>query len=180
MRRHILLIAAVLLTRAAVADEFSCSFAAVDAYLKTDWEKDAAREPSASKNEKTDLVSRYANCPPMEQGGMLEYMDKFQLTPVDEHTDAILIDTHQCGGGNKHGQYFLIARSNKCDLVTKPEIGDMAFIAESMYADGSIVTLKGINWAENDPHCCPSSEGTLEYNAHTKQFAFKLHRIKQH
>lgn len=180
MRGHALLCATFLLTQTAVADEFTCSFAAVDAYLKADWEKYAATEPSASKNERTGLVARYAKCPPMEQGGMLEYMDNFQLTPVDEHTDAILIDTHQCGGGNKHGQYLVIARDNKCDLVTNPEIGDMAFIAESMYAHDNVLTLKGIKWVENDPHCCPSRSGTLEYNVLTKQYAFKLHRIKQH
>ena len=173
-------IAFLLLSRCSYAAEFSCSFAAVDAYLKADWEKYTRNDPSASKTEKIGLVPRYAKCPPMEQGGMLEYMDNFQLTPIDEHTDAILIETHQCGGGNKHGQYFLISQNGKCDVVTKPEIGDMAFIADSMYANENIVTLKGIKWADSDPHCCPSAEGTLDYNAVTKQYSFKLHKIKQH
>lgn len=181
MCRYFFLLASILLsTQAAVADEFSCSFSAVDAYLKADWERYTRHDPSASKTEKTELVPRFAKCPPMEQGGMLEYMDSFQLVPVDDHTDAILINTHQCSGGNKHGQYFIISRNGKCDAVTKPEIGDMAFIADSMFADNDVVTLNGIKWGDNDPHCCPSSEGTLEYNVVTKQYSFKLHKIKQH
>lgn len=180
MRGYVLLIASLLLsTQPSGADEFSCSFIAIDDYLKADWEKYVRNDPSASKNERIGLVRKYAKCPPMEQGGMLEYMDNFQLTPIDEYTDAILIDTHQCGGGNKHGQYFLISRNGKCDVVTKPAIGDMAFIADSMYANENVVTLNGTKWADSDPHCCPSSEGTLDYNVVTKQYAFKLHKIKQ-
>jgi hypothetical protein len=179
MRFHTSLVILLLLTQAAAADEISCSSAAVDSFLKADWQKYSAKEPSGPKDEKVGIVPRYAKCPPMEQGGMLEYMDSFQLTPVDEHTDAILIDTHQCGGGNKHGQYFLISRHNKCDVITKPEIGDMAFIAENMYANDRTVVLKGIKWTRDDPHCCPSSEGTLEYNVDTGQYVFNLHKIKQ-
>lgn len=181
MRGHLFLVVALFLSSptAVAADEFSCSFAAIDSYLKADWEKYARADPSASKAEKIGIVPRYAKCPPMEQRGMLEYMDSFQLVPVDERTDAILIDTHQCGGGNKHGQYFLISRSGKCDVITKPEIGDMAFIAENIYANENIVILKGVKWAEKDPHCCPSSEGTLDYNVQTNQYSFKLHKIKQ-
>jgi hypothetical protein len=80
----------------------------------------------------------------------------------------------------KYGQYLLITRNGKCDAVTKPATGDMAFIADNMYANDNIVTLKGNKRADNGPHCCPSAEGTLDYNAVTKQYSFKLHKIKQH
>ena len=175
--RSVFFTCALMLVAPAAADEFTCSFGAINAYLKADWDKYAASDPSASKNEKTGIVPRYATCPPMEQGGMLEYMDSFQLVPIDEKRDAILIDTHQCGGGNKHGQYFLISANGKCDFVRDPKIGDMSFIAESMFANENIVTLKGRKWTESDAHCCPSREGALEYNANTGRYAFKLRKI---
>jgi hypothetical protein len=163
MRKLLFFAVFTALAAPAAADEFSCSFNAINAYLKTDWEKFLAWEPTAPKDEKTGIVSRYAACPPTEQGGMLEYMDGFQLVPIDEKRDAILIDTHQCGGGNKHGQYFLISANGKCDLIRDPKIGDMSF--------------KGMRWTDSDAHCCPSREGTLEYDVSTGRYKFKLRRI---
>jgi hypothetical protein len=170
---------AMLASAPAMADEISCSMAAVDAYLKADWQKYAAKELSASKDEKVGLIPRHAKCPPMEQGGMLEYMDSFTLTPVGGDVDGILIDTHQCGGGNKSGQYFVVSRNGKCEMALTSEVGDMSFIAESMFATDNGVTLRGRKWMSNDAHCCPSREGTLDYDVKTGRFVYKLQKIKQ-
>ena len=174
--KSVLFAGALLFSTQAMADEFSCASAAIDAFLKADWEQTLKIDPSASKTEKTGILPRHAVCPPMEQAGMLEHMDKFQLIPVDENIDAMLIDSHQCGGGNKHGQYFVIMKSGKCDLVRKPEIGDMAFIAENLYGTDNGVALQGLKWTDKDAHCCPSQKGTIDYDPRTGKYSFNLQK----
>jgi|SRR5208337_128634 len=143
-------------------------------------EQFAIREGTQVKEEKTGIVLRNSSCPPADESGMIEYMDRYDVVSLEENINAILIDTHQCGGGNKHGQYFLFSKGERCTLVTDPEIGDMKFIAESMYSpDGRVVTLKGMKWTREDAHCCPSKEGTLEYNFLDGSYKFRLKRVKK-
>ena len=40
--------------------------------------------------------------------------------------------------------------------------------------DGDVIYLSGMRWLENDPHCCPSKDAVLEYNAKTHKHGFKL------
>jgi hypothetical protein len=168
------------LATSAAASEQSCSFAAIDAHLKAEEEQFAIREGPQVKEEKTGIVLRDSSCPPTDESGMIEYMDHYEVLPLAENINAILIDTHQCGGGNKHGQYFLFSRGEKCTLVTNPEIGDMKFIAESMYSiDNRVVILKGFKWTGEDAHCCPSKEGTLEYNFFDGSYKFRLKKAKR-
>jgi len=178
MLKHAWIAIVISLSTRAAAGEQSCSFTAINAYLKADEEKFAARE-GVQSNERTGIVPDPHSCPPSDQSGMLEYMDKYQVDWVDENTNAVLIDTHQCGGGNKHGQYFLISRGEKCDLVKDPEIGDMQFIADRMYSRDGVVYLVGYKWRSDDPHCCPSREGTLEYVPRTGRYSFNLHKSRR-
>ena len=162
----------------APASAQSCAFSAVDASLKREAEIDKASNPN-NREEAAGLIKRQTKCPPMERGGALEYVDKFQVVSVTENVEATLIDTHQCGGGNKHGQYLVIARSNQCHLVRKPAIGDMSFIATEIYAGDTDITLSGLKWQEEDAHCCPSKKATLTYNAFTGSYKFQLEDLKQ-
>ncbi len=85
-----------------------------------------------------------------------------------------------CGGGNKHGQYLYISKSSGGgDLVTDAEIGDMSFIGRISHSDGNVVYLVGNRWMPNDPHCCPSKEGMLEYDVITRKHSFNVRDIPQ-
>lgn len=163
----------------APANAQTCAFSAVDSFLKADAEKYKSMNPGEAAAEKAGLVPRQSKCPPMEEGGLLEFIDKFQVVSVADNIDATLIDTHQCGGGNKHGQYLVISKGRKCNVVTEPEIGDMAFIATEMYATDNGVVLKGVKWTKDDPHCCPSKQGTLTYQVFNGSYSFTLRALKQ-
>lgn len=54
----------------------------------------------------------------------------------------------------------------------------MTFIADNIYANENIVTLKDIKWVDGDLHRFPSAEGTPDFNAVTNQYSFKLKMLK--
>ena len=157
----------------------TCAFSAVNAFLKADAEKYKSTNPGEGVAEKAGLVSRPSKCPSMQEGGLLEFVDKVQIVKISGKTGAALIDTHQCGGGNKHGQYLVISQGMKCNIVEDPEIGDMRFIASIIYARDDGVVLKGIKWTKDDPHCCPSEQGTLSYRVSSGSYRFLLRELKQ-
>jgi hypothetical protein len=119
------------------------------------------------------LVLDKALCP-NALANAVEYVSRFEGVPINATTTAILLSTEMCGGGNKHGQYFYISKSSGGgDLVTDAEIGDMSFRGRISHAESNIVYFEGERWMPNDPHCCPSKEGTLEYNVVTRKHTFK-------
>jgi hypothetical protein len=125
------------------------------------------------------LVSSKALCPPAV-GNLQEYVTRIEFVPVNATTNALLLSSEMCGGGNKHGQYLYISKSwGGGDLVTDAEIGDMSFIGSISHVEGDTVYLFGNRWMPNDPHCCPSKQGTLEYNVTTKQHAFKVKDVQK-
>lgn len=105
---------------------------------------------------------------------MSEFVEDYQVVPIDKISNAILISTRMCGGGNKHGQYFVISGKRKVELITDAEIDDMSFLGQITGVRGGVVYFKGVRWMPGDPHCCPSKEGTLEYNIRTKKHKFTL------
>jgi len=127
----------------------------------------------ALKGEGGGLVARETVCP-RTPGDMTEYVTRMALVPVGDSSDAILIDSGMCGGGNKHGEYLVIARHGKSQLVTDAEIGDMSFLGEISHVDGNKIYLSGNRWLPDDPHCCPSRQAVLEYDADTGKHSFKL------
>jgi hypothetical protein len=119
------------------------------------------------------LVLDKALCPNVPSN-TVEYVSRFEGVPINATTTAILLSTEMCGGGNKHGQYFYISKSSGGgDLVTDAEIGDMSFLGRNSRAENNMVYFEGRQWRPNDPHCCPSTEGTLEYNVVTRKHAFR-------
>jgi hypothetical protein len=118
------------------------------------------------------LVPDKAFCP-NTPANSVEYVSRFEGVPINATSTAILLSTEMCGGGNKHGQYFYISKSSGGgDLVTDAEIGDMSFLGRITRAENNIVYFEGRQWRPNDPHCCPSTEGTLEYNVGTRKHTF--------
>lgn len=177
--KHELFAILICITNPALASEQGCSFLEINSFLKNDWKKVIAREGGDLKKIKTGIVARESRCPIREKSGMIEYMDHYQAVPIDDNSKAILIDTHQCGGGNKHGQYLIISSGEQCKIVTEPEIGDMAFLGKSLYVSDGKIILKGMKWLSDDPHCCPSKAGTLEYSVSSGKYIFNLHSIQQ-
>ncbi len=128
----------------------------------------------ALKSDGAGLVSRLSACPKSEDDNGSEYVTLIQSVPVGDASEATLIDSGMCGGGNKHGQYLVITRHGKSQLVTDAEIGDMSFIGEISHVDGNKVFLSGNRWLPDDPHCCPSRQAVLEYDVETGKHSLKL------
>jgi hypothetical protein len=125
------------------------------------------------KREGGGLVARQSNCP-KEPGNLWEFVIDTQAVPMNASSNAILINSEMCGGGNKMGQYLVVVRNGKSEVITNAEIGDMSFIGEITRIDGDVVHLSGTKWLQNDPHCCPSKNADLEYNVKTHQHKFTL------
>jgi hypothetical protein len=118
------------------------------------------------------LVPNKAMCQ-SPTGNLSEYVTRIEFVPVDATTNALLLSSETCGGGNKHGQYLYIAKSwGGGELVIDAEIGDLSFIGAISHVKDGVVYLVGKRWMPIDPHCCPSTEATLEYNVLTKKHIF--------
>jgi hypothetical protein len=126
------------------------------------------------------LVSNKAMCQ-SSAGDLSEYVTRIELVPVDATTNALLLSSETCGGGDKHGQYLYIAKSwGGGELVIDAEIGDLNFIGTIDRVKDGVVYLLGKRWMPNDPHCCPSTEAILAYNVLTKKHVFSAaHSAKE-
>ncbi|MCP4182106.1 MAG: hypothetical protein GY761_02140 [Hyphomicrobiales bacterium] len=115
------------------------------------------------------LVGRFESCPGNDQTEWgFKFIRAVDMKPVDATQTAVLIDTGQCSGGNENGQYLVIASSSSADLILADIIGDMRFAITSYHVgDAGTLQLQGVRWKENDPHCCPSQKGTLNYSLDT-------------
>jgi hypothetical protein len=153
---------------------FSLSFFVVGApAVADDLQKARSAANSYLIQSGAGLVLDKALCP-NAPANSVEYVSRFEGVPINATTTAILLSTEMCGGGNKHGQYFYISKSSGGgDLVTDAEIGDMSFLGRISHSESNIVYFEGERWMPNDPHCCPSKEGTLEYNVVTRKHTFK-------
>lgn len=147
-----------LLSGGAHGDELRSAREAVDRALKND--------------EGGGLVARQSACP-QSVDDPSEYITRVEFVPVGD-SDAVLIDSAMCGGGNRHGQYLIVTRRGKSRLVTDTEIGDMSFLGQIMRVDGNKVVLSGNRWLPDDPHCCPSRRAVLEYDVETGKHSLKL------
>jgi clan AA aspartic protease (TIGR02281 family) len=127
------------------------------------------------------LVTTRSACPGGESSDDInigwEVVRATEVAPIEGVGNAILIDTSQCGGGNKHGQYLVITRDGSANVITNAEIDDMSFIGRSIRAEGTSLFLPGVRWRPHvDPHCCPFAEATLQYDVKTGKHRFILGR----
>lgn len=137
---------------------------------------DSAMRAAHSQLQKggSGLVDRYEACPQNDQSEWgYEYITAIELKPVDAVTDAVLMDTGQCSGGNQHGQYLAIASPSGARLVLTNVIGDMRFIADRFFVDEGVLRVSGMRWLEDDPHCCPSERGTVQFNLQSGETAYQ-------
>ncbi len=149
----------VLIYKAATADDLQKARSAVNALLVKDG---------------SGLAPSKALCPNVT-GNLQEYVTRIEFVPVTATTNALLLSSETCGGGNKHGQYLYISKSwGGGDLVTDAEIGDLSFLGVISHVDGDTVYLSGNRWMPTDPHCCPSKKGILSYNVSTKRHVFDV------
>jgi predicted aspartyl protease len=103
-----------------------------------------------------------------------EWVETTQVVPINGTSNAVLIDSGMCNGGNGHGQYLVITQNGSSQVVTNAEIADMSFLGRISHVEGTSVFLAGHRWGPDDPHCCPSREAVLEYDIRTGQHKFTL------
>jgi hypothetical protein len=141
----------------------------------------SSREAVSRFLEKDDggLVAQQSECP-KKAGNLWEFVTDAQIVPINTTSNAILINSEMCGGGNKNGQYLVITQHGKSEVVTNAEIGDMSFLGKLTHVDGDVVYLSGKRWLENDPHCCPSRDAVLEYNIKTRKHRFNMTASRAH
>ena len=149
-----------------LGNELQSARSAIDQFLRAS----VAAECDSLAHCSAGLVRHRDYCP--TDAHLEEYAVEYHVVPINRMANAILIWTRPCGGGNKIGQYFAIATGGEVELITDAEIGDMSFIAQGMSASDGVVSLYGSRWMPNDAHCCPSKEGTLEYDTRTKKHRF--------
>jgi hypothetical protein len=117
------------------------------------------------------LVSPRSACP-NRNADPWEFADTSNVVSITDTDKAVLVDTHQCAGGNKHGQYLVVIQNSVAQVVTDAEIDDMSFLANNMRVEGTTLALEGYRWLNQDPHCCPSKRAILQYDVKTHQHRF--------
>jgi hypothetical protein len=101
--RHFLLFLLGLACSPAFADDLQKARSAVNSFLVKDG---------------GGLASSRGLCPP-SVGNLQEYVTRIEFVPVSATTNALLLYSEMCGGGNKHGQYLYISKSSGGgDLIT--------------------------------------------------------------
>jgi hypothetical protein len=120
------------------------------------------------------LVSNKGMCQ-SSVGDLSEYVTRIEFVPVDATTNALLLSSETCGGGDKHRQYLYIAKSwGGGELVIDAEMGDLKFIGTIDHVKDGVVYLLGKRWMPNDPHCCPSAEADLGIQRPNEKACFQL------
>ena len=123
------------------------------------------------------LVGGYEACPQDDRSEWgVEFVTGYDVKPAGDGAFAVLVDTAQCSGGNKHGQYFAMSGNGGTRLLLTDVIDDMRFIAENFYVGDGDITFQGHRWLENDPHCCPSQKGLLTYDLATGRASFQVNK----
>jgi hypothetical protein len=79
-----------------------------------------------------------------------------------------------CPEGNSVDQFLMIIQNGVGRVIASELVGDLKFKGDDMWVDGNTLYLKGEKWSGDDAHCCPSKEGTFEYNISSGSHKFKL------
>jgi len=121
-----------------------------------------------------DLRGSQGECDPdaFENPDDSQYITNVQVVPMSPKTRAVLINTMGCSGGNGVGIFFILVNGNKGRVITNTALGDMSFLGNIQSADGDTVVFSVARWLQDDPHCCPSQQGTLTYNIRSGKQTF--------
>ena len=101
-----------------------------------------------------------------------EYITNIQVVPMNPGKYVVLINTMGCSGGNGVGIFFILVNGRKGRVITNSALGDMSFLGNIQAANGDTVVFSGARWLKDDPHCCPSEQGTLTYDIRTGKQTF--------
>lgn len=101
-----------------------------------------------------------------------QYITNIQVVPMNPKTRAVLINTMGCSGGNGVGIFFILVNGAKGRVITNTALGDMSFLGNIQSADGDTIVFSGARWLPDDPHCCPSQQGTLTYDIRSGKQTF--------
>jgi hypothetical protein len=128
------------------------------------------------KNKGRGAVSKRASCP--NNSSDIEYFVDYTHKPVDDNSSIVNAFTMLCPEGNSVNQYLILLQGSGGRVIAGDLIGDMNFKGDDIRIDGDTIIIEGVKWSPNDAHCCPSKEGTLEYNIKTGKHKYKLHKLR--
>lgn len=117
-------------------------------------------------------VSQREKCP--KSSADIQYITDYKIVPINDSSSAVSVFTMSCPEGNSVDQFLIIIQNGKGQVVASDLVGDSNFKGGEMWVDGNTLYLQGDKWARDDAHCCPSKEGTFEYNISTGSHKFKL------
>jgi hypothetical protein len=122
-------------------------------------------------------VSQSEKCPKTSDN--IWYAIDYKIVPINDSSSAMTVFVMLCPQGNYSDEYLIVIENGKGRVVANDLIGVSKFMSSSMWVQGNTIYLEGSKWLTNDAHCCPSKEGTLEYNIKTNQHRFKLRDAKK-
>jgi hypothetical protein len=117
------------------------------------------------------IVTSHKKCP-RKTDNLIEVSTGIEKAKIDSNRSAVVVFTELCNGGNRLGEYLVITEGNSGRLITDAEIGDLNFLVDKVTVNGNLILMDGKKWDKEDGHCCPSLEGTIEYNLDTKKQRF--------
>lgn len=117
------------------------------------------------------IVSDHKKCP-RKTDNFIEVLTSSESAKIDSNRSAVVIFTELCNGGNRLGEYLVITEGNTGHLISDADIGDLNFLVDKVTANGNLILMEGKKWGKEDGHCCPSLDGTIEYNIDTKKQRF--------
>jgi len=122
-------------------------------------------------------VSQREKCP--KTSADIWYAIDYKIVPINDSSSAVTVFAMLCPEGNYSDEYLIIIENGKGRVVANDLIGVSKFMSSNMWVQGNTIYLEGSKWLTNDAHCCPSKEGTLEYNIKTDRHKFKLRDTKR-
>ena len=94
------------------------------------------------------LASNQSSCPSKDISNRInngwEFVVRSQVSVIDEVSNAVLIDSGMCNGGNGNGQYLIIVEQVSPRIITNAEISDMSFFGGIYESRRNICVPKGI------------------------------------
>jgi hypothetical protein len=149
--------------RVSEAGEISISTETLDLFLKKRGE---------------GAVSQREKCPKTNTN--VQYIVDYKVVPIDDSSSAVAVFTMACPEGNSTDQFLMIIRNGNGRVIASDLIGDLRFKGDDMWVGGDTIYLKGVKWLGGDAHCCPSKEGTFEYNISNGSHKFHLKGYHPH
>jgi hypothetical protein len=121
-------------------------------------------------------VSQQEKCPKV---GEFDYITDFKFKPISDGAVIGSVYTMACPIGNGTDEYFILIKNSRGRIIGREAIGVMNFMGDQYWVEGNILKIDGVKWVGDDPHCCPSKEGILEYDLLSGRYKYNLYRSKQ-